>query len=73
MEQRTPPPWPPNRTQALAAHGSSPAAALTGGYDLAFGVGAALVALAVVVAVFVLPSGERAPARAPEPAAAVSG
>jgi len=60
-----------DRTQALAAHGSSPVAALTGGYDLAFGVGAALVVLAVVVAVLVLPSGERAPAREAE--AAVSG
>jgi MFS family permease len=56
-----------DRTQALAAHGSAPAAALSGGYDLAFGIGAALVALAVVVAIVVLPSGERAPAREPEP------
>lgn len=49
-----------SRTSALTADGSAHAAALTGGYHLAFGVAAALVAVSVVIAVTVL----RAPAEA---------
>jgi MFS family permease len=48
-----------DRTKSLAAHGHTPAAALTGGYDLAFLIGAALVVAGVVVAIVVLPGGER--------------
>jgi EmrB/QacA subfamily drug resistance transporter len=43
-----------SRTDGLLAGGASTAAALTGGYHLAFGVAAALVAAAIVVAVAVL-------------------
>jgi hypothetical protein len=42
------------RTEDLTAGGHSTAAALTGGYHLAFVIGAALVAAALVVAAFVL-------------------
>jgi len=42
------------RTNGLQAAGQSSAAALTGGYHLAFGIGAALVAVAVVITVSVL-------------------
>ena len=48
-----------DRTKSLAAQGHTPAASLTGGYDLAFLIGAALVAAGVVVAIVVLPGGER--------------
>jgi hypothetical protein len=44
-----------SRTDSLLASGQSTAAALTSGYHLAFVVGAALVAVAVVVAVTVFP------------------
>ena len=52
-------------THALAGHGAPTAAALTSGYHLALWIGAGLIAVAVVVAVFVL---EREPA--PEATAA---
>ena len=42
------------RTDALLADGESAAAALTGGYQLAFAVGAALLAGAIVLAAVVL-------------------
>jgi len=42
------------RSERLAADGQSVAAALTGGYQLAFWIAAALVAVAVVVALAVL-------------------
>jgi EmrB/QacA subfamily drug resistance transporter len=45
-----------NHTQALAAGGEGPAAALTGGYHLAFLIGAAVTALGVIVAIVALPS-----------------
>jgi EmrB/QacA subfamily drug resistance transporter len=48
-----------DRAKGLAAHGHSSAAALTGGYDLAFLIGAALVVAGIVVAIVVLPAGER--------------
>jgi EmrB/QacA subfamily drug resistance transporter len=46
-----------NRTGTLAASGQSNAEALTGGYHLAFIVGAALLVVAIAVAVFVLRPG----------------
>jgi len=64
-----------DRTETLRAQGDSAAAALTGGYQLAFLVAAGLVGAAIVVAAFVLrsepPVAEREPAqthRDPEPA-----
>jgi EmrB/QacA subfamily drug resistance transporter len=54
------------RTDTLAAAGESQLSALTGGYQLAFIVGAGLVAVALVLALTVLRS-ERAPARVEEP------
>jgi EmrB/QacA subfamily drug resistance transporter len=56
-----------SRTDQLLAGGLPPVAALTGGYQLAFAVGAALVGAAVVVALAVLrpESGTAAPAAAP--------
>jgi MFS family permease len=48
-----------DRTQALARAGQDPASALTGGFDLAFLIGAGLVAVGIVVAVIVLPGAER--------------
>jgi EmrB/QacA subfamily drug resistance transporter len=42
------------RTRALLAHGKSSAAALTGGYHLAFWIGVVLVAVAIAVALTVL-------------------
>ena len=42
------------RTEALPRGGAAPAAALTGGYHLAFFIGAALVVAAIVVALTVL-------------------
>jgi EmrB/QacA subfamily drug resistance transporter len=62
-------------TEGLRAGGDSAAVALTGGYHLAFGVGAALVGVAIVLAVTLLPSpaADAAVAEAsvpePEPAA----
>jgi hypothetical protein len=52
------------RTDSLRAAGESATAALTGGYQLAFLIGAGLVALAVVVGLTVL---ERDPAVASKP------
>jgi len=52
------------RTRTLAAHARSSAAALTGGYHLAFWVAAALVAAAIAIALLVL----KPPAAAPEQA-----
>ncbi|MEA2168850.1 MAG: hypothetical protein QOF76_2150, partial [Solirubrobacteraceae bacterium] len=53
-----------DHTRALAAGGASHAGALTGGYQLAFGVGAGLVAVALVIAFAVLrPAHERAERR----------
>jgi EmrB/QacA subfamily drug resistance transporter len=43
-----------SRSDSLVAGGHSTAAALTGGYHLAFGIGAGLIAVAVVVAMIVL-------------------
>jgi EmrB/QacA subfamily drug resistance transporter len=45
-----------DHTQALEAGGQGTAAALTGGYQLAFVIGAAIVAVGVLVAVVALPS-----------------
>jgi MFS family permease len=45
-----------SRTGNLLAGGQSTASALTGGYHLAFGIGAALIAAAIVLAVTVLRS-----------------
>jgi hypothetical protein len=55
-----------SRTNHLLPAGDSSAAALTGGYRLAFGIGAALVVTAIVLAATVL----RRPAPAAEPATA---
>jgi EmrB/QacA subfamily drug resistance transporter len=52
-----------SRTEDLAGAGESTAAALTGGYQLAFIVGAALVGVAVIVAATVLQPAEKAQAR----------
>jgi EmrB/QacA subfamily drug resistance transporter len=54
------------RTESLLAGGASHASALTSGYHLAYLIGAALAAIAVAIAVFVL----RAPAAPPQLAAA---
>jgi EmrB/QacA subfamily drug resistance transporter len=57
-----------DRTETLRAHGDSAAAALTGGYQLAFLVAAGLVGAAILLAAFVLrsepPVAEREPAQA---------
>jgi EmrB/QacA subfamily drug resistance transporter len=60
-----------SRSDSLSAAGDGTAAALTGGYQLAFGIGAALVAVAIVIATFVLrsPAAEAAAAQAREPVA----
>jgi EmrB/QacA subfamily drug resistance transporter len=60
------------RSEDLAASGDSPAAALTGGYHLAFIVGAALVAASLVVAAIVLEPAKQAAGAAAgdEPSAA---
>ncbi len=55
-----------SRTSSLLASGESNAAALTGGYQLAFGVGAALLVGAVAIAAFVLQKGAAVPAPAAE-------
>jgi len=52
------------RSEELAAGGDSAAAALTGGYHVAFWIGAALIAAAIVVALVVL---RPAPRAAPQP------
>ena len=58
-----------DRAETLRAHGESAAAALTGGYQLAFLVAAGLVGAAILLAAFVLrsdaPVAERE--RAPDP------
>lgn len=59
-----------DRTKTLAAHGHTAASALTGGFDLAFLIGAALVAVGIVVAIVVLPAGQREE-RVPEPEAEI--
>ncbi|MFD8637966.1 MFS transporter [Streptomyces sp. NPDC059656] len=46
-----------SRTESLAGSGSSPAEALTGGYHLAFGIGAALLLTGIVLAVTLLRAG----------------
>jgi hypothetical protein len=51
-----------NRTQALAAGGHSAADSLLGGYHLAFAIGAASIALAMLTALVVLPREPRAAA-----------
>ncbi|MFI6880560.1 MFS transporter [Streptomyces sp. NPDC050400] len=53
-----------SRADSLASGGSSPAAALTGGYRLAFAVGAGLIGAAFLVALFVL---RRPAAPTPQP------
>jgi EmrB/QacA subfamily drug resistance transporter len=53
-----------SRTESLAAKGESAAAALTGGYHLAFYIGAGLVVAAIAVAVTVLRPQRRPSARA---------
>ncbi|MEY9841441.1 DHA2 family efflux MFS transporter permease subunit [Streptacidiphilus sp. EB103A] len=58
------------RTGRLLSHGSTPAAALTGGYHLAFAVGAGLLATALVVAAVLLRS---APGKGAAPEALGSG
>ena len=55
-----------DRTKTLAAAGHSATSALTGGYDLAFLIAAGLVAVGVVVAIVVLPAGEREREREPD-------
>ncbi len=57
-----------SRSNGLLAAGEAPAEALTSGYRLAFGVGAALVALAALLAVVVLrrPAGQREPDTDPD-------
>jgi EmrB/QacA subfamily drug resistance transporter len=58
-----------SRTESLRADGESVAAALNGGYHLAYLVGAALTGVAIVVALVVLRSSEKSAAAAhPEPA-----
>jgi EmrB/QacA subfamily drug resistance transporter len=54
-----------SRSDSLSAAGDSTAAALTGGYELAFAIGAALVGAAIVIATFVLrsPAAEAAEAQ----------
>ena len=55
------------RTDALRADGVSTDAALTSGYHLAFLIGAALTAVAIVVALFVLESAPPADQEVPQP------
>jgi sugar phosphate permease len=60
-----------SHTEALRADGESAAAALTGGYQLAFAIAAGLVAVAVLLAATVLRNqAEPALAEVPEPAGA---
>ncbi|HEX6602081.1 MAG TPA: hypothetical protein VF030_05515 [Solirubrobacterales bacterium] len=67
------------RTQALLDQGESAASALNSGYHVAYLIGAALAAIAVAIAVFVLrspqqPEGMPAPAEGePEPAFSEAG
>jgi EmrB/QacA subfamily drug resistance transporter len=53
-----------SRSEGLAGHGESTAAALTGGYHLAFWIGAGLVVAAIAVALVVLRPQRRAATRA---------
>jgi MFS family permease len=55
------------RADGLREQGASAAAALTGGYHLAFGIGAGLAVLALVVALTVLRPEPAAPLRRPSP------
>ncbi|SEG55970.1 drug resistance transporter, EmrB/QacA subfamily [Thermomonospora echinospora] len=55
------------RADGLRAQGESAAAALTGGYHLAFGIGAGLAALALIVALAVLRTEPAAPTLQPQP------
>ena len=55
-----------SRTSSLAREGASSAAALTGGYHLAFAIAAALVAAAVTVAIVVLPRAKAAGSGSPD-------
>ena len=57
-----------SRTDTLLADGESSAAALTGGYHLAFGVAAGILVAAIVVAIAVLQPPEKQEAVAAEPA-----
>ncbi|UQX02230.1 MFS transporter [Streptomyces sp. RerS4] len=57
------------RTERLAAAGATPAEALTGGYHLAFGIGAALLATAFAVTFTLLRRPAPAPAPVPAPSA----
>ena len=61
------------RTGQLRAAGDRPAAALTGGYHVAFGGGPALAVLALIVAAILLRPGnsDRDPAPAPVPQSSV--
>ena len=56
------------RTEGLLADGESAAAALNGGYHLAYPVGAGLSLVAIAVALYVVPRSERAPETEREPA-----
>jgi EmrB/QacA subfamily drug resistance transporter len=62
-----------SRTDHLLASGQSAASALTGGYQLAFGTGAGLVAAAILVAATVLRSGAVATAETPRAREAPAG
>ncbi|HKZ14691.1 MAG TPA: MFS transporter [Solirubrobacterales bacterium] len=55
-----------SRTSSLAREGASSAAALTGGYHLAFAIAAALVAAAVTVAIVVVPRAKAAGSGSPD-------
>jgi hypothetical protein len=57
-----------SRTQALVAEGTPPAVALTDGYHFAFWIGAALVAVSIVVALTVIRPSATEPVVEDEPA-----
>jgi hypothetical protein len=58
------------RTDALAAAGVSPIAALNGGYQTAFAVGAAFAAAAALLSAILVRTTSPSPAREPAPATA---
>jgi EmrB/QacA subfamily drug resistance transporter len=62
-----------SRTRALLASGHDTAAALTGGYQLAFWIAAGLVAAAIVIAVALLPASRRPGAASSRPPAGQEG